>query len=134
MKLRNIKRVFYSNSADAPHSISSDTVRVVLSALTEIPVQPFPKLEISEKKEGGQRIYTVKLTLKTTDDTLPSLDRKVFYALDINDMVWILGSQTRPYPIVTKSVSMPESAQDNQLNTFQIDYSSILPILYRPAT
>lgn len=134
MKLRNIKRVFYSNSADAPHSISSDTVRVVLSALTEIPVQPFPKLEISEKKEGGQRIYTVKLTLKTTDDTLPSLDRKVFYALDINDMVWILGSKNRPYPIVTKSVSLPESAQDNQLNTFQIDYSSTLPILYKPAT
>ena len=134
MKLRNIKRVFYSNSADAPHSISSDTVRVVLSALTEIQVQPFPKLEISEKMEGGQRIYTVKLTLKTTDDTLSSLDRKVFYALDINDMVWILGSQTRPYPIVTKSVSLPESAQDNQLNTFQIDYSTILPILYKPAT
>ena len=134
MKLRNIKRVFYSNSADAPHQISSDKVRVVLSALTEIPVQPFPKLEISEKKEGGQRIYTVKLTLKTTDDTLSSLDRKVFYALDINDMVWILGSQTRPYPIVTKSVSLPESAQDNQLNSFQIDYSTILPILYKPAT
>ena len=134
MKLRNIKRVFYSNSADAPHSISSDTVRVVLSALTEIPVQPFPKLEISEKKEGGQRIYTAKLTLKTIDDTLSSLDRKVFYALDINDMVWILGSQTRPYPIVTKSVSLPESAQDNQLNSFQIDYSTILPILYKPAT
>ena len=134
MKLRNIKRVFYSNSADAPHSISSDTVRVVLSALTEIPVQPFPKLEISEKKEGGQRIYTVKLTLRTTDDTLSSLDRKVFYALDINGMVWILGSQTRPYPIVSRSVSLPESAQDNQLNSFQIDYSSILPILYKPAT
>ena len=134
MKIRNIKRVFYSNSADAPHQISSDKVRVVLSALTEIPVQPFPKLEISEKKEGGQRIYTVKLTLKTTDDTLSSLDRKVFYALDINDMVWILGSQTRPYPIVTKSVSLPESALDNQLNSFQIDYSTILPILYKPAT
>ena len=134
MKLRNIKRVFYSNSADAPHQISSDKVRVVLSALTEIPVQPFPKLEISEKKEGGQRIYTVKLTLKTTDDTLYSLYHKVFYALDINGMVWILGSQTRPYPIVTKSVSLPESAQDNQLNSFQIDYSTILPILYKPAT
>lgn len=134
MKLRNIKRVFYSNSADAPHPISSDKVRVVLSALTEIPVQPFPKLEISEKKEGGQRIYTAKLTLKTPDDTLSSLDRKVFYALDINDMVWILGSQTRPYPIVTKSVSLPESSQDNQLNSFQIDYSTVLPILYKPAT
>ena len=134
MKIRNIKRVFYSNSADAPHQISSDKVRVVLSALTEIPVQPFPKLEISEKKEGRQRIYTAKLTLKTTDDTLASLDRKVFYALDINDMVWILGSQTRPYPIVTKSVSLPESSQDNQLNSFQIDYSTILPILYKAAT
>ena len=134
MKLRNIKRVFYSNSADAPHQISSDKVRVVLSALTEIPVQPFPKLEISEKKEGGQRVYTAKLTLKTTDDTLSSLDRKVFYALDINGMVWILGSRTRPYPIVTKSVSLPESAQDNQLNSFQIDYTTILPILYKPAT
>ena len=134
MKIRNIKRVFYSNSADAPHQISSDKVRVVLSALTEIPVQPFPKLEISEKKEGGQRIYTAKLALKTTDDSLSSLDRKVFYALDINDMVWILGSQTRPYPIVTKSVSLPESSQDNQLNSFQIDYSTILPILYKPAT
>lgn len=134
MKIRNIKRVFYSNSADAPHQISSDKVRVVLSALTEIPVQQFPKLEISEKKEGAQRIYTAKLTLKTTDDTLSSLDRKVFYALDINDMVWILGSQTRPYPIVSRSVSLPESAQDNQLNSFQIDYSTILPILYKPAT
>ena len=117
MKLRNIKRVFYSNSADAPHAISSDKVRVVLSALTEIPVQPFPKLEISEKKEGGQRIYTAKLTLKTTDDSLSSLDRKVFYALDINDMVWILGSQTRPYPIVTKSVSVPWCAGGERLGT-----------------
>ena len=134
MKIRNIKRVFYSNSADAPHQISSDKVRVVLSALTEIPVQPFPKLEISEKIEGGQRIYSAKLTLKTTDDTLYSLYHKVFYALDINGMVWILGSQTRPYPIVSRSVSLPESAQDNQLNSFQIDYMTILPILYKPAT
>ena len=134
MKIRNIKRVFYSNPADAPHQISSDKVRVVLSALTEIPVQPFPKLEISEKIEGGQRIYSAKLTLKTTDDTLYSLYHKVFYALDINGMVWILGSQTRPYPIVSRSVSLPESAQDNQLNSFQIDYSTILPILYKPAT
>ena len=134
MKIRNIKRVFYSNPADAPHQISSDTVRVVLSALTEIPVQPFPKLEISEKIEGGQRIYSAKLTLKTTDDTLYSLYHKVFYALDINGMVWILGSQTRPYPIVSRSVSLPESAQDNQLNSFQIDYMTILPILYKPAT
>ena len=84
--------------------------------------------------EGGQRIYTVKLTLKTTDDTLYSLYHKVFYALDINGMVWILGSQTRPYPIVSRSVSLPESAQDNQLNSFQIDYMTILPILYKPAT
>lgn len=134
MKLRNIKRVFYSNSTDAPHSISSDTVRVVLSALTEIQVQPFPKLEISEKIEGGQRIYSAKLTLRTTDDTLYSLYHKVFYALDINGMVWILGSQTRPYPIVSRTVSLPESAQDNQLNSFQIDYSTFLPILYKPAT
>ena len=133
MKIRNIKRVFYSNPADAPHSISSDTVRIVLSALNEIPVQPFPKLEISDKKEGGQRIYTAKLTLKTTDDTLSSMERKVFYALDINDMVWILGSNTRPYPIVTKAVSLPESAQDNQLDSFQVDYSNIFPILYKPA-
>ena len=134
MKLRNIKRVFYSNLADAPHPISSDKVRVVLSALTEIPVQPFPKLEISDKIEGGQRIYSAKLTLETTDDALYSLYHKVFYALDINGMVWILGSQTRPYPIVSRSVSLPESAQDNQLNSFQIDYSTILPILYKPAT
>ena len=133
MKIRNIKRVFYSNPADAPRSISSDTVRIVLSALNEIPVQPFPKLEISDKKEGGQRIYTAKLTLKTTDDTLSSLERKVFYALDINDMVWILGSNTRPYPIVTKAVSLPESAQDNQLDSFQVDYSNIFPILFKPA-
>ena len=133
MKIRNIKRVFYSNPDDATHSISSDTVRVVLSTLTEIPVQPFPKLEFSDKKEGGQRIYTAKLTLKTTDDTLSSLERKVFYALDINDMVWILGSNTRPYPIVTKAVSLPESAQDNQLDSFQVDYSNIFPILFKPA-
>lgn len=134
MKIRNIKRVFYSDSADAPNAISSDKVKVVQSALTEIPVKEFPKLEISEKIEGQQRIYTAKLTFKTTDDTLQAMERKVFYAVDINNMVWILGSKTRPYPIMTKAVSLPESGEDSQLNTFQVDYTSIFPILYKPAT
>lgn len=133
MKIRNIKRVFYSDSAAAPHAISSDTIKVVQSTLTEIPVKEFPKLEISEKIEGQQRIYTAKLTFKTTDDTLQAMERKVFYAVDINNMVWILGSKTRPYPIMTKAVSLPENGEDSQLNTFQVDYTTIYPILFKPA-
>ena len=133
MKIRNIKRVFWSNSTDAPHQISRDNMNVVLSTLNEIPIKPFAKLEISEKVDV-QRQYSAKLTFKTTDDTLTSLDRKVFYALDVNKHVWIIGSKTRPYPVVTRSVSLPESGEDSQLNTFQVDYTSILPILYKPAT
>lgn len=133
MKIRNIKAVFWSNPTDAPHQISRDNMNVVLSTLNEIPIKPFAKLEISEKVDV-QRQYSAKLTFKTTDDTLTSLDRKVFYALDVNKHVWIIGSQTRPYPVVTRSVSLPESGEDSQLNTFQVDYTSILPILYKPAT
>lgn len=133
MKIRNIKRVFWSNPTDAPHQISRDNMNVVLSTLNEIPIKPFAKLEISEKVDV-QRQYSAKLTFKTTDDTLTSLDRKVFYALDVNKHVWIIGSKTRPYPVVTRSVSLPESGEDSQLNTFQVDYTSILPILYKPAT
>lgn len=133
MKIRNIKAVFWSNPTDAPHQISRDNMNVVLSTLNEIPIKPFAKLEISEKVDV-QRQYSAKLTFKTTDDTLTSLDRKVFYALDVNKHVWIIGSQTRPYPVVTRSVSLPESGEDSQLNTFQVDYTSIFPILYKPAT
>ena len=133
MKIRNIKAVFWSNPTDAPHQISRDNLNVVLSTLNEIPIKPFAKLEITEKMDV-QRHYSAKLTFKTTDDKLESLDRKVFYALDVNKHVWVIGSHTRPYPVVTRSVSLPESGADSQLNTFQVDYSSFLPLLYKPGT
>ena len=133
MKIRNIKAVFWSNPTDAPHQISRDILYISQGSLNEIPIKPFAKLEITEKADV-QRQYSVKLTFKTTDDRLESLDRKVFYALDVNKHVWVIGSQTRPYPVVTRSVSLPESGEDSQLNTFQVDYSSFLPILYKPAT
>lgn len=133
MKIRNIKAVFWSNPTDAPHQISRDNLNVVLSTLNEIPIKPFAKLEITEKMDV-QRQYSAKLTFKTTDDKLESLDRKVFYALDVNKHVWVIGSHARPYPVVTRSVSLPESGEDSQLNTFQVDYSSFLPLLYKPGT
>ena len=133
MKIRNIKRIFWSNSTEAPHAISADTVHIVQSALHEIPIKPFAQLQITEKVEG-QRLYTIKLTFKTTDDSFMSPDKVVFYAMDVNDYVWIIGTRTRPYPVITRTVSLPESGEDSQLNTFQVDYSSFLPILYKPAT
>lgn len=133
MKIRNIRSVYWSDPADAPHQISHDTLYIAPSTLNEIPIKPFAKLEISEKVDV-QRQYIAKLTFKTTDDTLTSLDRKVFYALDVDRHVWVLGSQTRPYPVVTRAVALPESGEDSQLNTFQVDYTTIFPILYKPAT
>ena len=134
MQIRTIQRGFWSDLADAPQMIEKDLYRVPLANLQEIPIKPFAQLAITERITDGHREYVAKLAFKTTDDTLQSQDRKVFYALDVNSHVWVLGSKQRPYAVVTKSVSLPESAEDNQLDSYQVDYTSILPILYRAAT
>lgn len=88
-----------------------------------IKVKPHASLSISDKEEDKNVIYTATLKFKTC---AVLLDKKHFcYRVKLSDGSCILlGTNTRPYPQATVVESMPESATDNQLNEYQITYST----------
>ncbi len=130
MKLKNIKQVFMSSASDAPAKVATDNAVVTLLNKTEIPIKPFAHLTISDKIDNGQRVFSAKLTLKTTNSILSDISRKVFYAVDLNGKCFVIGSNDRPYPLITQSDDHPENGSDEQLTVITVEYTSITPILY----
>lgn len=67
------------------------------------------KLEIVDKLEGGQRVYTHKLTLRIPDDDLDMSEPYAYLVTDVDSNKYLIGVGGRPYPVITMSDVHPDS-------------------------
>ena len=91
----------------------------------KIPAQ----LTVSEKYDDKVKIYTLSLKLLTADD-FPSSGRYAFRIHLSDGNCCLIGTNERPYPVITKQENMPDSIKDNQLDEITITYSSTCPMPY----
>ena len=85
------------------------------------------QLIVSEKYEDNVKIYTATLKVLTLDN-FPT-DGKYVFRIHLTDGNYlIMGSNDRPYPMVTKHKDFPYSIKDSQLDEVTIVYTSPLPI------
>ena len=89
----------------------------------KIPAQ----ITFSEKYEDKNKLYTVSLKLLTAD-TFPICGQYAFRVHISDGNCRLIGTNGRPYPIITKQENMPDSIKDNQLDEIAITYSSPYPI------
>lgn len=113
---------------------TSETDAVISKDVTFTPVEHIKRpaqLVISDKMENGNRIYTAKLTFQTCVEWMPNPDRLAFLCRSIDGVYYLIGTDERPYPIVTQQRVHPKDSSESQLTEVSVAYSSpqICPII-----
>lgn len=67
------------------------------------------KLEITDKLEDGERVYTHKLTFRTDDEDIDTSIPYAYLVTDLDDKKYLIGVGERPYPIINVSDFHPDS-------------------------
>lgn len=87
-------------------------------------------LVTEEKTDDSGRIYQAKLTFSVPGKRLPDMKRHVFLCETLSGERILVGSDKRPYPIVSQSENHPGNYTDSQLTTVTVEYSSCFPLSY----
>lgn len=87
-------------------------------------------LVTEEKTDDSGRIYQAKLTFSVRGKRLPDMKRHVFLCETLSGERVLVGSDKRPYPIVSQSENHPGNYTDSQLTTVTVEYSSRFPLSY----
>lgn len=113
---------------------TSETDAVISKDVTFTPVEYIKRpaqLVISDKIENGNRIYTAKLTFQTCVEWMADTDRLAFLCRSIDGKYYLIGTDERPYPIVTQQQVHPKDYSESQLTEVSVSYSApqICPII-----
>ena len=81
------------------------------------------KLVITDKIEGGVRLYTAQLVFRTCEEP-GDRDRKVYRCKTADGSYYLIGTNDRPYPVSTITTNHPDNMTDNQLDEVTVSYTS----------
>lgn len=111
---------------------SENSVEIVSPfVFSEINCFKKPATLVSEEKtDDSGRIYQTKLTFSVLGKRLPDIKRHVFLCETLSGECILVGSDKRPYPIVSQSENHPGNYTDSQLTTITVEYSSCFPLSY----
>lgn len=111
---------------------SENSVEIVSPfVFSEINCFKRPATLVSEEKtDDSGRIYQTKLTFSVPGKRLPDMKRHVFLCEALSGERILVGSDKRPFPIVSQSENHPGNYTDSQLTTVTVEYSSCFPLSY----
>ena len=114
-----------------PMSVLSDTEckfkREV--AFSEIEINELVGVTVEDSYENNQKVYTTTASF-TTHRHEPLKSRRLAFRLTAADgKRYMIGTISRPYPVVKESVPYPGKLPDTTLNSVTITWKSILPML-----
>lgn len=130
--LKHIKKV---ELIEAKHLVNSAIINN--NAILLQIYRPFSKLEtvglssveISDKIENKVRIYTSKLTA-LLPETFEVGNRKLcFRVTTVSGEQFLIGTDKRPFPVVTFSENYPNSTSARCGSTMTVTYSNTIPML-----
>ncbi|MCD8296819.1 MAG: hypothetical protein LUC88_04530 [Prevotella sp.] len=90
---------------------------------SEIEIKVPASLTITDKIEDNVPIFTATLTFETCEE-LEDRERYAWRLTLIDGTQMLIGTDERPYPVMTVSESHPDSVTDDQLNKVTVTYSS----------
>ena len=88
-----------------------------------IQIKPHAQLVITDKQEDKNTVWTAKLTFKTCE-TMAGRGHFAYRCRLKNGQYRLIGTDERPYPVLSVSETMPENVTDNQLNEVTVSWSS----------
>lgn len=82
--------------------------------------------EISDKIESKVRIFTSKLTFKTSEQIDTAGMPLVYRITTADGCCYLLGRNHRPFPVLTRTELMPSSHTDSSLITYTVTWSDTI--------
>lgn len=130
--LKQIKKV---EVIEAKHLVNS-TIINDNSILLQV-YRPFSVLntvglssvEKSEKIENKVRIHTSKLTALLPEDFEVGNKKLCFRVTTVSGKQYLIGTDKRPFPIVTFNENYPNTASTKCGSTMTVTYSNTIPML-----
>ncbi len=86
-------------------------------------------VEISDKIENNQRVFTTKLTMTRCEKLLPGSKKYCFKVTTVTGSEFLIGSADKPYPVIENSESFPSSPGNKSGATVTVTYTSTIPML-----
>lgn len=86
-------------------------------------------LEFSDKVENKVRIYTTKLTCHLREECQVGNRKLVFLATTVQGKEFLVGTSSRPYPIVTQKCTMPDTPSGVSNTEMTVTFTSTQPAL-----
>lgn len=96
---------------------------------TEIPMIKTAEMQIQDKIENKQRIFTTNVKLLTANLLNFEASDIVFKVTTIDGRSFVIGSSQSPYPVLTNSMEFPKEYSGKSGNTVTITYTALNPAL-----
>ena len=132
--MNNIVKISKARCDEIGVVVRTDENRVTIASpfiFSEISCFKRPATLVSdEKSDDNGRIYQTKLTFSVPGKRLPNMKRHVFLCETIDGERILIGTDKRPYPMISQSENHPGNFTDSQLTTVTVEYSSSFPLPY----
>lgn len=92
----------------------------------QIQVKNPSSCEITDKVESKVRIFTTKLTFKTCEQLMDNGSPLAYKLTAADGICYLMGSDHRPFPVLTRSENMPSSFTETSLITYTVTWSDVV--------
>ena len=96
---------------------------------SEISINELVGVTVEDSYENNQKIYTTTATFQTCDKKPLTARQVAFRLTSIDGSQYMIGTSSRPYPIIKERNPFPEKPADTTLKTVTITWKSLLPML-----
>lgn len=130
--LQNIKKVECIEAYHLQHSdiISDRGIWLnVFQQFSTISTIGLSSVEISDKIENKQRIFTTKLTMFRTAKLLPGSKKLCFRVTTVTGSQFLIGCADKPYPIIQNDENLPSADTGKSGVTVTVTLTSTIPML-----
>lgn len=130
--LNNIRKV---ELIEAFHLQHSDIVAErgvwlnVYQQFTPIETIGLSSVEISDKIENRQRVFTTRLNMLCRTKLLPGARKYCFRVTTVTGSQFLIGCSQKPYPVIQNSESFPSAAGGRSGVTVTVTLVSVIPML-----
>lgn len=119
-----------SASLESMLIIDKSKCRILPSVtFSKIDILDMVGVKITDAYEKNQRIYTTTATFKTCDKTPSDMRGMAFRLTSRTGARFMIGTGSRPYPVVKEDNPYPEKAVDPMTKTVTITWKSTYPPL-----
>lgn len=118
-----------SASLDGMLVIDKNKCRIPTVTFSKIDILDMVGVKVTDAYEDNQRIYTTTATFKTCDKRPSDLRGMAFCLTSKTGAQFMIGTGSRPYPVVKEDNPYPEKAVDPMTKTVTITWKSPYPPL-----